>query len=204
MVMKKLGISFYERDNVVQIARELPGKFLMTKIDGIITGGMITEVEAYEGVTDRASHAFNNRRTARTEVMYCAGGTAYVYLCYGIHHLFNVVTNRSGIPHAILIRAIEPTVGIGTMMKRRKKRLLDFTLTSGPGALSEALGIQTQHTGKSLLTGNIWLEDRGIEITQAMITKTTRIGVDYAGTDALLPYRFYIKENKWISRKLKS
>lgn len=202
--MKKLGISFYERDNVVQIARELPGKFLMTKIDGIITGGMITEVEAYEGVTDRASHAFNNRRTARTEVMYCAGGTAYVYLCYGIHHLFNVVTNRSGIPHAILIRAIEPTVGIGTMMKRRKKRLLDFTLTSGPGALSEALGIQTQHTGKSLLTGNIWLEDRGIEITQAMITKTTRIGVDYAGTDALLPYRFYIKENKWISRKLKS
>lgn len=204
MVIKKLGISFYERDNVVQIARELPGKFLMTKIDGIITGGMITEVEAYEGVTDRASHAFNNRRTARTEVMYCAGGTAYVYLCYGIHHLFNVVTNRSGIPHAILIRAIEPTVGIGTMMKRRKKRLLDFTLTSGPGALSEALGIQTQHTGKSLLTGNIWLEDRGIEITQAMITKTTRIGVDYAGTDALLPYRFYIKENKWISRKLKS
>lgn len=202
--MKKLGISFYERDNVVQIARELPGKFLMTKIDGIITGGMITEVEAYEGVTDRASHAFNNRRTARTEVMYCAGGTAYVYLCYGIHHLFNVVTNRSGIPHAILIRAIEPTVGIGMMMKRRKKRLLDFTLTSGPGALSEALGIHTQHTGKSLLTGNIWLEDRGIEITQAMITKTTRIGVDYAGTDALLPYRFYIKENKWVSRKLKS
>ena len=201
--MKKLGKSFYERDNVVQIARELPGKFLMTKIDGIITGGMITEVEAYEGVTDRASHAFNNRRTARTEVMYSAGGTAYVYLCYGIHHLFNVVTNRSGIPHAILIRAIEPMVGIGAMMKRRKKSLLDFTLTSGPGALSEALGIQTQHTGKSLLTGNIWLEDRGIEITQAMITKTTRIGVDYAGTDALLPYRFYIKENKWISRKLK-
>jgi len=201
--MKKLGKSFYERDNVVQIARELPGKFLMTKIDGIITGGMITEVEAYEGVTDRASHAFNNRRTARTEVMYSAGGTAYVYLCYGIHHLFNVVTNRSGIPHAILIRAIEPAEGIDMMMRRRKKSRLDFTLTSGPGALSEALGIQTQHTGKSLLTGNIWLEDRGIEITQAMITKTTRIGVDYAGTDALLPYRFYIKENKWISRKLK-
>ena len=202
--MKKLGISFYERDNVVQIAHELPGKFLMTKIDGIITGGMITEVEAYEGVTDRASHAFNNRKTARTEVMYATGGTAYVYLCYGIHHLFNVVTNKSGIPHAILIRAIEPVVGIDMMMKRRKKSRLDFTLTSGPGALSEALGIQTQHTGKSLLTGNIWLEDRGIEITQAMITKTTRIGVDYAGTDALLPYRFYIKENKWRSRKLKS
>jgi DNA-3-methyladenine glycosylase len=201
--MKKLGKSFYERDNVVQIAQELPGKFLMTKFDGIITGGMITEVEAYNGVTDHASHAFNNRRTVRTEVMYSAGGTAYVYLCYGIHHLFNVVTNKSGIPHAILIRAIEPTVGIDLMMKRRKKSLLDFTLTSGPGALSEALGIQTQHTGKSLLTGNIWLEDRGIVITQAMITKTTRIGVDYAGTDALLPYRFYIKENKWISRKLK-
>ena len=201
--MKKLSKSFYERDNVVQIARELPGKFLMTKIDGIITGGMITEVEAYEGVTDRASHAFNNRRTARTEVMYSAGGTAYVYLCYGIHHLFNVVTNKSGIPHAILIRAIEPAVGIDLMMKRRKKSRLDFTLTSGPGALSEALGIQTQHTGKSLLTGNIWLEDRGIEITQAMITKTTRIGVDYAGTDALLPYRFYIKGNEWVSGKMK-
>ena len=102
-----------------------------------------------------------------------------------------------------MVRAIEPAEGIDMMMRRRKKSRLDFTLTSGPGALSEALGIQTQHTGKSLLTGNIWLEDRGIEITQAMITKTTRIGVDYAGTDALLPYRFYIKGNKWVSRKMK-
>lgn len=202
--MKRLDRKFYLRGNVLQIARELPGKFLITKFDGIVTGGMITEVEAYAGVTDRASHAFNNRRTARTEVMYAAGGTAYVYLCYGIHHLFNVVTNKTGIPHAILIRAIEPVEGISTMMKRRKKHLLDATLTAGPGALSEALGIHTQHTGMSLLNGNIWLEDRGVLIPEMKITETTRVGVAYAGTDALLPYRFYITGNKWVSAKQQS
>ena len=202
--MKRLDRKFYLRGNVLQIARELPGKFLITKFDGIVTGGMITEVEAYAGVTDRASHAFNNRRTARTEVMYAAGGTAYVYLCYGIHHLFNVVTNKTGIPHAILIRAIEPVEGIRTMMKRRKKHLLDATLTAGPGALSEALGIHTQHTGMSLLNGNIWLEDRGVLIPEMKITETTRVGVAYAGADALLPYRFYITGNKWVSAKQQS
>ena len=202
--MKRLDRKFYLRGNVLQIARELPGKFLITKFDGIVTGGMITEVEAYAGVTDRASHAFNNRRTARTEVMYAAGGTAYVYLCYGIHHLFNVVTNKTGIPHAILIRAIEPVEGISTMMKRRKKHLPDATLTAGPGALSEALGIHTQHTGMSLLNGNIWLEDRGVLIPEMKIAETTRVGVAYAGADALLPYRFYITGNKWVSAKQQS
>lgn len=197
---QKLPRSFYLRDNVLQIARELPGKFLMTKIDGVKTGGMITEVEAYAGASDRASHAYNNRRTNRTEVMYAQGGTAYVYLCYGIHHLFNVVTNRHDVPHAILVRGIEPVEGIEVMMQRRKKLKLDFTLTAGPGAVSQALGINTHHTGLSLLSNEIWLEDRQIKISSKKITAGKRIGVDYAGDDALLLYRFYIAGNPWVTK----
>ncbi|MEO6168831.1 MAG: DNA-3-methyladenine glycosylase [Chitinophagales bacterium] len=199
-MIQKLPRSFYLRDNVLQIARELPGKFLMTKVEGIKTGGMITEVEAYAGVSDRASHAYNNRRTNRTEVMYSQGGTAYVYLCYGIHHLFNVVTNQHNVPHAILIRGIEPVEGVEVMMQRRKKMKLDFTLTAGPGAVSQALGISTQHTGISLLSNTIWLEDRGIKILSKKMTNGKRIGVDYAGEDALLPYRFFIAGNPWVSK----
>ncbi|HUM45513.1 MAG TPA: DNA-3-methyladenine glycosylase [Chitinophagales bacterium] len=197
---QKLPRSFYLRDDVLQIARELPGKFLMTKIDGVKTGGMITEVEAYAGASDRASHAYNNRRTNRTEVMYAKGGTAYVYLCYGIHHLFNVVTNQPNVPHAILIRAIEPVEGVEVMMQRRNKLKFDVTLTAGPGSVSQALGISTRHTGMSLLSNVIWLEDRGIKISPKKMMAGKRIGVDYAGEDALLPYRFYIGGNVWVSK----
>src|ERR1041385_1383130 len=123
--MPKLPRSFYLRDNVLSITEELLGKFLVTKFNGVITSGMITEAEAYGGVIDSASHAFNGRRTNRTEIMYALGGTAYIYLCYGIHHLFNVVTNEKDIPHAILIRALEPAEGIELMLKRRKKKQLD-------------------------------------------------------------------------------
>ena len=199
--MKKLNSAFYRREQVLEIARELPGKFLMSEINGGLTGGMITEVEAYAGTGDRASHAYNHRHTNRTAVMYEAGGMAYVYLCYGIHHLFNIVTNKKGIPHAILIRAIEPVEGIPLMMERRKKKRLDYSLSRGPGALSQALGITTAHTGMSLLTGNIWLEDRGIIISSNRIQRSARIGVDYAGADAMLPYRFSVKNNPWVSGK---
>src|SRR4051812_33790234 len=118
----KLKKSFYHRDDVVQIAKELLGKYLFTNFNNKLTGGIITETEAYCGVIDKASHAYRGRRTARTEIMYNAGGTAYVYLCYGVHSLFNVVTNRKDIPHAILIRAIQPTHGVETILKRRKMK----------------------------------------------------------------------------------
>lgn len=190
--------SFYLHEDVVQVAKDLLGKVIVTKIDGITTSGIITETEAYAGVTDKASHAYGGRRTNRTEIMYAKGGVAYVYLCYGIHHLFNVVTNMQDIPHAVLIRAIEPIKGIDVMLQRRKKVKLQSQLTSGPGAMSMALGIHTSHTGLSLAKSIITLHDEGIHIDD--IVATTRIGVDYAKEDALLPYRFYIKGNSFISK----
>ncbi len=190
--------SFYLHEDVVQVAKDLLGKVIVTKMDGITTSGIITETEAYAGVTDKASHAYGGRRTNRTEVMYARGGVAYVYLCYGIHHLFNVVTNVKDVPHAVLIRAIEPLKGIDVMLQRRKKEKLQPQLTAGPGAMSMALGILTSHTGLSLSKGIITLHDEGIKVEN--IIATTRIGVDYAKEDALLPYRFYIAGNKFISK----
>jgi DNA-3-methyladenine glycosylase len=192
--------TFYTGTDVLKIARKLIGKVLVTNMDGVITAGMITETEAYAGTTDKASHAYGGRRTTRTEVMYARGGAAYVYLCYGIHHLFNVVTNIQDVPHAVLVRAIAPIEGIETMLERRNKRMLNSTLTAGPGSLSAALGINKQHTGISLLSESIFIEDRGIKISTQDIVATTRIGVDYAGNDALLPYRFYLRDSEYVSK----
>lgn len=186
-----LPLSFYQRDAVVVIAQELIGKWLFTNIDGIITGGMITETEAYAGPEDKASHAYNNRRTERTEVMFHAGGVAYVYLCYGIHNLLNVVTNIEGIPHAILIRATTAEVGIETMLKRRKKKKVDESLTRGPGSVCQALGIDRRHNGCSLQSTQLWIEDRS---AAANYIATPRIGIDYAQEHALLPWRFISKD----------
>lgn len=186
---------------MVSISKELLGKFLFTYFNNQLTGGMITETEAYRGQVDKASHAYNGRRTARTEIMYSEGGTAYIYLCYGIHYLFNVVTNEKEIPHAVLIRAIEPVEGIDRMLKRRNKKKADYSLTCGPGALSQALGILTKQTGEDLLGNKIWIEDRGVTIKKSEIISSTRVGVDYAGSHAGWKYRFYIKRNNWVSRK---
>jgi len=188
----KLQKDFYIREDVVLIAKELLGKVLITNFNGAISAGIITETEAYAGINDRASHAFGGRRTARTEIMYATGGTAYVYLCYGIHHLFNVVTNQKDIPHAVLIRAIKPIEGMDVILKRRKQKEISNKLSSGPGTLSQALGIQTSHSGENLLGNKIWIEDRGINFSDKEIIKSPRIGVDYAGADALLPYRFFV------------
>ncbi len=188
----KLPRKFYQREGVVRVAKVLLGKVLFTKFNGVLTGGIITETEAYAGINDRASHAYNNRRTKRTEVMYAVGGTAYVYLCYGIHHLFNVVTNSEGTPHAVLIRGIKPIEGIKTIQKRRKKSGSDTYICNGPGTVSEGLGIKTVHTGIDLCGEIIWIEDKGIKVRQRDIIKNPRIGVDYAGADALLPYRFNV------------
>ncbi|MBX3257306.1 MAG: DNA-3-methyladenine glycosylase [Chitinophagaceae bacterium] len=197
--MVKLEYNFYNRANVVTIARELIGKLLVSQWDGITTSGRIVETEAYNGVVDRASHAWNGRRTARTEVMFGNAGVAYVYLCYGIHHLFNIVTNVKDIPNAVLIRAVEPVAGIDTMLMRTGKKKLDRTLTSGPGNVTKALGIITKHTGVNLLDDMIFVADDGFKVSNKNILATPRIGVDYAGGDALLPYRFILKDNVYVS-----
>lgn len=199
----KLPLSFYERDNVLLIAKQLLGKILVTKFNGITTAGRIVETEAYNGAIDKASHAYNNKRTNRTEVMFAHGSTAYVYLCYGIHHLFNVVTNVKDVPHAVLIRAIEPIIGIDEMLGRTNKIKLDFTLTKGPGNVSKALGIATYHTNTSLLGNEIFIVDDGYKLKKNEIIATPRIGVDYAGDDALLPYRFIVAGSKYVSGKKK-
>jgi DNA-3-methyladenine glycosylase len=194
--MKKLPRSFYLREDVVAVATDLLGKVLVTRFNGTITSGMITETEAYNGVIDRASHAFGGKRTGRNEMMYAAGGVAYVYLCYGIHHLFNVVTHRSGIPHAVLIRAVHPLDGTSTMRERRNA---ERTLTTnGPGTLTHALGIRVTHNGTDLLGDTLYIEDRGFSVPNSAIIAGPRVGVDYAGSDALLPYRFRADPKKLI------
>ena len=198
--MKKLQPSFYQRTNVKQIAKELLGKILVTKWNGIETSGRIVEVEAYNGVVDKASHAAGGRRTNRNEVMYGEGGVSYVYLCYGIHHLFNVVTNKQETPHAVLIRALEPIKGIDVMLERTGKKKLDNTLTKGPGNVSKALGISfKQHSGLSLLSKDLFIAEDDFIVKKKDIVASPRIGVDYAGEDAKLPYRFFIKGNPFVS-----
>lgn len=199
--IKKLDYSFYGRADVVRIARDLLGKILVTGFDGRLTSGRIVETEAYNGISDKASHAYSGRRTARTEIMYADAGMAYVYLCYGIHHLFNIVTNTKDIPHAVLIRGLEPLEGIPVMLQRTGKERLDHTLTRGPGNLSKALGLGTAHTGASLLTELIYIGDDGYRPRKAAIGISPRIGVDYAGPDAALPYRFYLAGNPYVSGK---
>ena len=189
----KLNKSFYTRNNVVEIARDLIGKVLVTRIDNIYTSGIISEVEAYNGIYDKACHAFNGRRTTRTEIMYSNGGTAYIYLCYGMHHLFNVVTNKKDIPDAVLIRAVYPMEGVEIMMKRRNKIKIDKTLSGGPGTVSQSMGLHIGLNGTSLYKNEICIEDRSIKIDSDKIMVTTRIGVESAGKDALLPYRFVLK-----------
>jgi len=194
--------SFYLNEDVVEVARLLLGKVLVTNFDGQITSGVIVETEAYAGVTDKASHAYGGRITKRNEVMYKEGGSAYVYLCYGIHSLFNVVTNVSGIPHAVLIRGIIPVDGIDLMIERAGKVKLHPADGIGPGKVSKLLGIHYSHSGLSLIGSNdgnfntkIWIEDRG-DLVAGSIVAGKRIGVDYAGEDALLPYRFLIDIKK--------
>jgi len=201
--MRKLHLDFYQRENVLQIAEELMGKLLVTVKDGVITSGRIVECEAYAGVFDKASHAAGGKRTNRNKVMYEEGGLAYVYLCYGIHHLFNVVTNNKDVPHAILIRSLEPLKGVEEMLRRTGKEELDNTLTRGPGNVSKALGIYTSDTGSSLAGKTIYLSDDSFSYSKKEIATSPRIGVDYAGDDALLPYRFYIKGNPFVSGKPK-
>ena len=199
--MSKLTMEFYQREDVLTISQELLGKVLCTNFHNKLTSGIIVETEAYGGTNDKASHAYGGRRTNRTEVMYAPGGTAYVYLCYGIHHLFNVVTNKKNIPHAVLIRAIEPIEGMDIMLKRRNMKKLLPKLTAGPGILSQALGISINNSGVSLLNNSIWIEksDNNYPFGDFKIISSPRVGCQYAGEDAKNTWRFKIEGNSWVS-----
>ncbi|MEO7531002.1 MAG: DNA-3-methyladenine glycosylase [Sediminibacterium sp.] len=197
----KLPVAFYRQKNVCTIAKALIGKIWVSTFNNLVTAGRIVETEAYNGAIDKASHAWGGRRTNRTEIMYAAGGVSYVYLCYGIHHLFNLVTNEAEVPHAVLIRAIEPLIGIAHMLQRTGKIKLDETLTRGPGNVSKAMGIYTHHSGLNLQSKELYILDDGLKIKPFQIVATPRIGVDYAGQDALLPYRFILNDNPYVSGK---
>ncbi len=188
----KLKKDFYIRSNVVEIAKDLLGKVLITKIDNRLTGGIIVETEAYNGIYDKACHAYNGRKTERNKVMYEVGGISYVYLCYGIHYLFNVVTNVKNIPDAVLIRGIIPYKGEKYIFQRISEKSLNKNVFNGPGKVTKALSIDKSLNGVSLLGNKIWISDEEIKINHQKIQVGPRIGISYAEDDALLPYRFLI------------
>lgn len=190
MIPELLEQNFFLREDVVNQAKELLGCVLFTNIQGELTSGIITETEAYAGINDKASHAYGGRRTARTKTMFHAGGIAYVYLCYGMYHLFNVVTGPEGIPNAILIRAISPLDGTEIMMRRRGRNVLKG-LADGPGKLTIALGINHQHNEVALDGITVGIAKHYFPAEKS-IRATPRIGIDYAGEDARLPYRFLL------------
>ena len=198
---KRLPQDFFLHTDVVQICQSLIGKVLVSTVDDLYTSGIIVEAEAYRGPDDKACHAFTHRRTNRTEVMYKDGGHAYIYICYGIHHLFNIVTAPREMAHAVLIRALEPLDGKDIMMKRRNMDTVEPKITRGPGALSVAMGFNANLSGMNMNSkdSKIYIEDRGIKYTDDQIKAGTRIGVESAGESALLPWRYWVKGNKYVS-----
>ncbi len=198
--MKKLTREFFTRADTVQIARDLLGKTLVVPDEnGERVSGIIVETEAYLGIEDKAAHSYNNRRTKRTETMFAVGGTAYIFFIYGIYYQFNVVAGEAGTPHAVLIRAVEPLESIEKMRERRGQ-MKDQNLTSGPGKLCIALGIDKTFNNLDLLGDQTWLEE-GAKISDGEIVSGKRIGIDYAEEYAEKPWRFWLKENSFVSRK---
>ncbi len=198
---KKLSREFYTRANVLNVARQLLGKVLVVPTQrGTRVSGIIVETEAYRGPEDRASHAYGGRRTNRTETMYRIGGTAYVYFVYGMYYQFNVVTNLSEIPHAVLVRGLEPLEGLELMRKRRPGQA-DHNLTNGPGKLCLALGIDRQLDDADLLGDRVWIEEGERRIPPSAMAFGPRIGIEYAADWVEKPWRFWIKDNPFVSRK---
>ncbi len=199
MILKK---SYYSNPDVLYIANDLLGKVLYTEINGIITSGIIVETEAYKAPEDKASHAYNNRKTERTKTMFLDGGHAYIYLCYGIHEMFNVVTGQPGTPHAVLIRAIEPLEGTETMLLRRNMKEFKSNISKGPGSLTRALGITRQFNECKLYDSKspVRIYDERIQYNKSQIGISKRIGVQYAEESADWPYRFFVKENEYVSK----
>ena len=202
MGLAVLERDFYTRADTLRVARELLGKRLVVPSEaGARVSGRVVETEAYLGAEDRAAHSFGGRRTRRTETMFGVGGLAYVFFVYGMHHQFNVVTGPEGLPHAVLVRAVEPEEGVG-LMRGRRPVSKERELTSGPGKLCRALGIDLTFDGEDLTTGGrVWLEETGIKFKPEQIASGPRIGVAYAAEDALKPWRFWVKDNVFVSRK---
>ena len=199
--MQLLPIKYFESTQVLQIAEELLGTIIVTHINNEVTSGIIVETEAYAGVTDKASHAYKGRRTPRNETMYARGGTVYVYICYGIHDMLNIVTNKENTPDAILIRAIEPIEGMEIMQQRTGKFFTDTTITRGPGNVAKALGISKLQDGINLQNGAIKIyRNNTVQHFASLTGKGNRIGMETAGEAAKLPYRFFVKDNKYVSR----
>ena len=191
---------FYTRAGVLAVARDLLGQRLVVPAaSGARVAGTIVETEAYRGPADRASHAYGGRRTRRTETMYRIGGTAYVYFVYGMHYQFNVVTNVEDIPHAVLVRALEPVEGL-ELMRRRRRAASDRELTNGPGKLCQALGIDRALDAADLLGPRVWIERGERPVPLSAIARGPRVGIDYAGQWAAMPWRFWIQGNPFVSR----
>jgi DNA-3-methyladenine glycosylase len=199
--MSRLHQTYYTNLDVLFLAEDLLGKVLYTQKNGLLTAGIIVETEAYFGVEDKASHAFNGRRTTRTEVMYHEGGLAYVYLCYGIHHLLNIVTSVEDDPQCVLIRSIEPLFGIEEMALRRPMSPEKPAFSCGPGSAAKALGIDFSFNGTSLTGDRIWIEDHGLKYNASQIGKDSRIGIAYAQEHATLPLRFFVKNNRYSKKR---
>jgi DNA-3-methyladenine glycosylase len=197
--LKKLPLSYYQQTNVVGLAQDLLGKLLVSRFNNQETIVRICETEAYCAVKDKASHAYQARRTAKNESMYHQGGVAYVYLCYGIHQLFNVVTNKKDVPDAVLIRAGIPVKGLAAMANRCQKNSSDRSITSGPGNLAKAMGFSRIHNRHSLLSNELFLATDSNILSKQQIICSPRVGVAYAGKDALLPFRFYIADCLYVS-----
>ncbi len=197
----RLARDFYTRDDTLTIARELLGKRLVVPAPtGERVSGRIVETEAYLGPLDRAAHSFGGRRTPRTETMYAIGGTVYVFFVYGMHHQFNVVVGKEDIPHAILVRALEPEEGVELMRQRRPSKS-ERELTNGPGKLCRALSIDRSFDKSDLVGERVWIEDAGTRVAPGDIASGPRVGIDYAGEYVSKPWRFWLKGNAFVSKQ---
>jgi DNA-3-methyladenine glycosylase len=197
---KKLPRQFYTRSDTLLVARQLLGQRLVVPTpDGTRVSGRIVETEAYMGPEDRAAHSFGNRRTPRTEAMYGLGGTAYVYFIYGMYFQFNVVTGQPSVPHAVLVRALEPLEGLSVMRARRPVKN-DRDLTNGPGKLCIAMAIDRSLNLADLRGDVIWIEAGERAIADREIASGPRVGIDYAGEFAHKPWRFWIRDNPYVSK----
>lgn len=197
---RKLPLDYYRDDNVVSVARDLLGKHLFSFVDRQLVGGIIVETEAYRGPEDRGSHAWKGKRTPRNETMYHAGGVVYMYICYGIHDMVNIVTGSEGMSHAVLIRAVEPLVGLDEMRMRRSLFGQDKRLCQGPGALAKAFGLNKGHNGIDLQSDTVWIEDHHFRFSDEQIMESPRVGLNFEGPYKEMPWRFFVKGNPFVSR----
>ncbi len=191
---------FYQRE-AVTVARELIGLTLVHETKEGITKGIIVETEAYMGLKDAAAHSYKSSPSGRTNVQYGEGGYAYIYLIYGMYYCMNIVTNQVKIPEVVLLRALEPAYGIELMKKRRGTDKI-LNLCSGPGKLCTAMGINKDNYGMDLCGNRMYLE-RPADYKMKEIIASKRINIDYAGEARDYLWRFTVKDNKYVSVKVK-